>query len=299
MPEEKSDWVIGEGNPFPKTPIERWDANTRAIKLSRQLEEEGRSATCEEQRDLVKYSGFGDSALEQASSYYRARDPAWQKRRAELEELVSDEHLEGIRRSRIYAFYTTPEIVRAMYKGLSDMGVEKLDSLNVLEPSAGAGRFPGLQPHRTAMKSERTAVEPDPMTADILKHLYPETKVHAGGSMYRGREYTVKSDPSKPVLPTLDREMREMAKDLGLDALRPQRTVPYERPEDFSKAQRKRQTGRLVLEDGQLRLSDGTSSRKPDLTAEDIQRITALKRLRDTARKLVTKEAEDADNDEV
>ena len=179
------------------------------------------------------------------------------------------------------------------------MGVEKLDSLNVLEPSAGAGRFPGLQPHRTAMKSERTAVEPDPMTADILKHLYPETKVHASGSMYRGREYTVKSDPSKPVLPTLDREMREMAKDLGPDALRPQRTVPYERPEDFSKAQRKRQTGRLVLEDGQLRLSDGTSSRKPDLTAEDIQRITALKRLRDTARKLVTKEAEDADNDEV
>ena len=39
MQEEKRDWVIGEGNLFPKTPIERWDANTRAIKLSRQLEE--------------------------------------------------------------------------------------------------------------------------------------------------------------------------------------------------------------------------------------------------------------------
>ena len=461
MPEEKRDWVIGEGNPFPKTPIERWDANTRAIKLSRQLEEEGRSATCEEQRDLVKYSGFGDSALEQASSYYRARDPAWQKRRAELEELVSDEHLEGIRRSRIYAFYTTPEIVRAMYKGLSDMGVEKLDSLNVLEPSAGAGRFPGLQPHRTAMKSERTAVEPDPMTAGILKHPYPETKVYAGGiqeapipdnrfgiaissvpfgkvkvydpeinvsghkfltgpvhnyfsaktldrlrpggvmayitshhtmdapsakairgyladradlpgvarlpgdafpdtdvttdivylrkcaegdppgddgwvetkkvsakdrgsieevdinsryvdnpdrvlgkhsapgSMNRGGEHTLKSDPSIPVIPTLNREMREMAKDLGPDALRPQRTVPYERPEDFSKAQRKRQTESLVLEDGQLRLSDGASSCKRELSAEEIQRITALIHLWDTARKLVTMEAEDADNDDV
>ena len=45
MQEEKRDWVIGEGNPFPKTPIERWDAHIRAIKLSRQLEEEGRSAT--------------------------------------------------------------------------------------------------------------------------------------------------------------------------------------------------------------------------------------------------------------
>ena len=119
------------------------------------------------------------------------------------------------------------------------------------------------------------------------------------GSMYRSREYTLKSDPSIPVVPTLNREMREMAKDLGPDALRPWRTVPYERPEDFSKAQRKRQTERLVLEDGQLRLSDGTSSRKPELPAEDIQRITALIHLWDTARKLVTMEAEDAGNDEV
>ena len=223
MPEEKRDWVIGEGNPFPKTPIERWDANTRAIKLSRQLEVEGRSATREEQRDLVKYSGLGDSAFEQASSYHGARDHARQKRRAELEELVSDEQLEGIRRSRINAFCTTPEIVRAMWKGLSDIGADKLDSLNVLEPSAGSGRFPGLQPRRTTMKSERTAVEPDPMTVGILKHFYPETKVHAGGSMYRGREYTVKSDPSKPVVPTLNREMRELAKDPEPDVLCPRR----------------------------------------------------------------------------
>ena len=299
MPEEKWDWVIGEGDPFVKTPIERWDANICVIKLSRQLEEEGRSATREEQRDVAKYSGLGDSAFEQAFSYYRARDPAWQKRRAELEEQVSDEQLEGIRRSRINTFHTPPEIVRAMRKGLSDMGEDKLDSLTVLEPSAGSGRFLGLQPRRTTMKSERTAVEPDPMTAGILKHFYPETRVHAGGSMYRGREYTVKSDPSKPVVPTLNREMREMAENLGPDALRPQRTVPYERPEDFSKAQRKRQTESLVLEDGQLRLSDGTSSRKPDLPAEDIQRTTVLIHLWDTARKLVTMEAEDGDNYEV
>ena len=379
-----------------------------------------------------------------------------------MEELVSDEQLEGIRRSRINAFYTMPEIVRAMRKGLSDMGEDKLDSLNVLEPSAGPGRFLGLQPHHTTMKSNRTAVESDPMTADILKHLYPETKVYTAGiqeapipdnrfgiaissvpfgkvkvydpeinasgrkfltgsvhnyfsaktldrlrpggvmayitshhtmdapsakairgyladradlpgvaglpgdafpdtdfttdiiylrkraegdppsddgwvetnkvsakdkwgsieevdinsryvdnpdrvlgkhsspgSMYRGREYTIKSDPSIPVVPTLNREMREMAKDLGPDALRPQRTVPYEWPEDFSKAQRKRQPESLVLEDEQLRLSDGISSRKRDLPAEDIQRIEALMSLRHTAHKLVTMEAEDGDNDDV
>ena len=80
------DWVISEGDPFVTTPIKRWDANTHAIKLSRQLEEEGGSVTREERSDLVKYSGLGDSAFEQASSYYGALDPAWQKRRAELEE---------------------------------------------------------------------------------------------------------------------------------------------------------------------------------------------------------------------
>ena len=290
-----------------------------------------------------------------------------------------------------------------MWKGLSDMGVDKLDSLNVLEPSAGSGRFPGLQPRRTAMNSKRTGEELDPMRAGTLKHLYPETKMYAAGiqeapipdnhfniaissvpigkvKIYdpefnaSGRKFLTgpvhdsffaktldklrpgglmayitshhtmdtpsaeairgymadradlpgavrlpgdafpdtdvttdiiylrkraESDPSIPVVPTLNREMREMAEDLGPDALRPQRTVPYERPEDFSKAQRKRQTERLVLEDGQLRLSDGTCSRKPELPAEENQRTTALKRLRDTARKLVTMEAEDGYNDEV
>ena len=167
MPEEKMDWVIGEGNPFVKTSIERWDANI--------------CATREGQRDLAKYSGLGDSAFEQALSYYGARDPAWQKRRAELEELVSDEQLEGIQRSRINAFYTMPEIVRAMRKGLSDMGPDKLDSLNVLQPSVGSGRLPGLRPRRTAMNSKRTGEELDPMRAGTLKHLYPETKMYAAG----------------------------------------------------------------------------------------------------------------------
>ena len=54
-----------------------------------------------------------------------------------------------------------------------------------------------------------------------------------------------------------------------------------------------------MLEDGQPRLSDGTSSCKPELPAEEIQRTTTPKPLQETARKLVTKEAEDSDNDEV
>ena len=64
MREEKRDWEIGESNPFSKTPIERWEADICATKLSRQLEEEGCNATCEERSGQAEYSGLGDSALE-------------------------------------------------------------------------------------------------------------------------------------------------------------------------------------------------------------------------------------------
>ena len=210
MPEEKRDWVIGEGDPFARTPIERWDA-------------------------------FPDTDV--------TTDIVYLRKRAEGDPPGDDGWVETKKVSAKDKWGSSEEV--------------DINSRYVDNPDCVLG-----------------------------KH-------SAAGSMYRGGEYTLKGDPSIPVVPTLNREMREMAKDLGPDALRPQRTVPYERPEDFSKARRKRRPERLVLEDGQLRLSDGTSSHKPDLPAEEIQRTTALKRLRDTARKLVTKEAEDGDNDEV
>ena len=250
MPEEKRDWVIGEGNPFPKTPIERWEADIRATKLSRQLEEDGRSATREERGDLVKYSGLGDSAFEQAFSYYGVRDHARQKRRAELEELVSNEQLEGILRhlypeTKVYAagFQEAPKPDNHFDIAISSVPFGKV---KVYDPEFNESSRKFL----TGPVHDYYVDNPDRV---LGKH-------SAAGSLYRGREYTLKNDPSIPVVPTLNREMREMAENLGPDALRPQRTVRYEWPEDFSKAQRKRQTERLVLEDGHLRLSDGTSS---------------------------------------
>lgn len=175
------DHVIGQGDEFPQTPIQRWDANVRALRLLKDLEREKRKATDAEQEVLGQYSGFGDSAFEQAFSYYSPRDSAWKSRREELETLVSEDELEGIRRSRVNAFYTTPKIIRTMWEGLSAMGADRLDNPKVLEPSAGSGRFLGLQPQDTAAKSSRTAVELDPLTADVLGHLYPETRVFKMG----------------------------------------------------------------------------------------------------------------------
>ena len=178
---EGLDFVVGQNDSFPATPVARWDANIRAIRLSRELETQKRAATVEEQREMSMYSGFGDSAFEPAFSPYGTREEAWKRRRTEIEELVSSAEYEGIKRSRKNAFYTTPEVVKAMWKGVSDMGADKLPHPRVLEPSAGSGRFLGLQPKEMADKSKRFAVELDPMTAGIVKHVYPQTNVFNAG----------------------------------------------------------------------------------------------------------------------
>ena len=180
-PQAPHDHVITADDKFPDTPIARWDANIRAIQIIKQLREEKRPATPAEQQDLTLYSGFGDSAYEQAFRYYGATDPAWKRRRTEFEELLTEEEHEGIKRSRLNAFYTTPQVVKSMWSTLQGMGADKLKNPKILEPSAGSGRFLGLQPEDMAKRSSRTAVELDPMTADLLTNLYPETKVHSAG----------------------------------------------------------------------------------------------------------------------
>ena len=176
------DHVIGAGSEFPTTAIARWDANIEALKIVKALEAKNRRATPKEQKALALYSGFGDSAFEPAFSPYEyGIAPAWKQRRDAIKDMVTPDEYEGIKRSRINAFYTTPDVVRSMWKTLKGMGAEKLDNPKVLEPSAGSGRFLGLQPTAMAKRSDRTAVELDPLTADILKHTYPETKVYKAG----------------------------------------------------------------------------------------------------------------------
>ncbi len=171
---------VATGTELPQTAIARWDANIDAIRVLKRLQAEGRAATPEEQKVLAKYSGFGDSAYEQAFAYYQ-RDSAWKKRKEELEELVTPEEHDAIKRSRLNAFYTTPEVIRSMWSGLRDLGADKLPRPKVLEPSAGSGRFLAYQPRDMAASSERTAVELDNLTAGLLKGQFPDATVYNVG----------------------------------------------------------------------------------------------------------------------
>ena len=166
---------------LPKTPLERWNANVGSIRLVKELQEEDRPATPEEQAVLARYSGFGDSAFEDAFSGRSRADRNWQARGEELRKLVSEDEYHSIERSRLNAFYTTPEVVSAMWQGLEEMGAGDLTNPVVLEPSAGAGRYLGLQPPDLAAKSERYAVELDELTGQILRHAYPDTTTYITG----------------------------------------------------------------------------------------------------------------------
>ena len=179
MADRPQDHVIDKTDEFAKTPIARWDANIRAIRLIKELEADNRTATPEEQRQLAQYSGFGDSAFEKGFRW--SSDRPWVQRREELEELVTADEMDGIRRSRVNAFYTTPDIVRSMWSTLGSMGLNRIENPKILEPSVGSGRFLGMQPPESAANSERVAVELDPLTAKLVKHTYPETRVHATG----------------------------------------------------------------------------------------------------------------------
>ena len=184
------DYQFATGEIVPRAPLERWDANIRAIRLLRQLEAEDRPATPEEQSVLARYSGFGDAAFGKAFPVDRRaygvysdteERSAWERRREELESLIGREEVDALRFSRLNAFYTTPDVIKSMWTGLRAMGADDLEHIRVLEPSAGSGRFYGYMPQDLADKSERIAVEKDLVTGNVLKRAYPDTRVYVQG----------------------------------------------------------------------------------------------------------------------
>ena len=174
------DYVYTAQDAIPTTPVRRWEANIEAIKTLKQIEAEARPATPAEQKILALYSGFGDSAFEQAFTRY-PHDRSWKPRGEELRDITDEQEYRAIEGSRVNAFYTSREVIEAMWKGLERMGATNLENPRILEPSAGSGRFLGMQPTEMAKGSERTAVELDSITGRILKHTYPDTKVMITG----------------------------------------------------------------------------------------------------------------------
>lgn len=114
---------------------EKYDNNIQAIKVLKLCEEQNRYATKEEQEILSKYVGWG--GIPEA---FDSRIDSWNKEYEELKNLLSEKEYKEAKKSTLTAFYTPPIVIRAMYRALQNMGLEKG---NILEPSCRCRKFYG------------------------------------------------------------------------------------------------------------------------------------------------------------
>ena len=154
------------------TPKEKFQRNIEAIRLLEQIESEHRYANPQEQEILSQYVGWGGLA-----DAFDESKTNWTTEYQELKNLLSPEEYRMARESTLNAHYTSPAIIRSMYKVIERMGFKKG---NILEPSMGIGNFFGMMPE--SMKESRLyGVELDSITGRIARLLYPKADIQIKG----------------------------------------------------------------------------------------------------------------------
>lgn len=143
--------------------------NVAALRTLKQLDAEDRAASPAEQAILVRYVGWG--GLPQAFDH---QNTEWRNEFLELADLLGKGEYEAARRSTQDAHYTPQEVITSIYAGLQRVG---FNGGKIEEPAAGIGHFVGLMPKQMRDDSHVTAIELDPLTARIYKHLYPDSTI--------------------------------------------------------------------------------------------------------------------------
>ena len=150
----------------------RFRHNVEAIKTLKTIESENRNATPDEQKILAKYVGWGG-----LSAAFNADNKSWADEYNEVSELLTSEEYANARESTMTAFYTSPEIIGAVYDGLRSIG---FDGGNILDPSAGTGNFFGAMPAEMRKNSKLYGVELDSISARIAQQLYQSANITEG-----------------------------------------------------------------------------------------------------------------------
>jgi N12 class adenine-specific DNA methylase len=141
------------------------EANLAALRTLRQLQDERRAATPEEQATLARWAGWGG-----LPEVFDDNKPEYAKQREELRGLLSDSEWAEARRNTLNAHYTDPRVVQSLWKAMGDLG---FDGGRVLEPGSGSGTFIGFAPEHADM----VGVELDSTTAAISRALYPHATI--------------------------------------------------------------------------------------------------------------------------
>ena len=162
----------GQSN-SPKTDAQRYAANMEAIRVLKQLQEDGKDvATKEQQEILSKFTGWGG-----LGAYFNFRGDNRQEAYA-LKELLTEEEYADAELSRNSAYYTPEYIIDTLWDIAKKLGFR---GGNIAENSAGIGNILAHMPSDISERSNITATEPDAITSGILKYLYPDAVVHDTG----------------------------------------------------------------------------------------------------------------------
>jgi len=162
-----TDDALGHGGPKAK-----FRMNINAIRALKAIESEQRLATADEQEALSRYVGWGGCA----DAFDEAKEN-WSSEYAELNGLLTEEEYESARASVLNAHYTSPIVIKAIYKAIENMGFR---TGNILEPSCGIGNFFGLLPESMA-GSKLYGIELDSITGRIAKQLYQNANIAIQG----------------------------------------------------------------------------------------------------------------------
>lgn len=159
---------------------ERARMNVAAILIASEIEKLDIPVTREQQKRLIRFTGFGASEL--ANGMFRRPGDVefragWDDLGSSLESAVSDSDYSSLSRCTQYAHFTPEFIIRAIWSGLQRLGWR---GGRILEPGIGTGLFPALMPEDYRDKAHVTGVELDPVTARIVRLLQPKARIVEG-----------------------------------------------------------------------------------------------------------------------
>ena len=169
---ERHNFIITDDNLGHGGAKTKYRGNVEAIRTLQAVESENRFATPDEQEVLSRYVGWGSLA-----NAFDESKPAWTNEYAQLKALLSPEEYESARSTTLNAHYTSPTVIKAIYKAIENMGFK---TGNILDPGCGIGNFQGLLPD--SMKDSRVfGVEIDPITGRIAQQLYQKNSIAIRG----------------------------------------------------------------------------------------------------------------------
>ena len=161
-------------------PKAKFRNNVEAIRLLKQLQQENRIATTEEQIVLARFVGWGGLA-----NALTPGKEGWEKEYDEISELLTEEEMQSASASTLTSYYTDQKVIEFIYQALYQFGFR---SGNILDPALGTGNFFSALPE-SMNQSRLYGVELEPIAGGIARKLYPQADI-----LIKGYEDTAFSD---------------------------------------------------------------------------------------------------------